>query len=122
MCHANNEKWKKTNNGRNRTTKSGKNQNDQRKGNLQVIGNIGSGHYRTSGDERKIKKEDLTQARKQLETKLCKRNLIKWVNTWVGPPCMILGSILEMDEGRTQTNGPEDKKDNDDTQCLTSGR
>ena len=44
---------KRKNNGRNRTTKSGKNPNDQRKGNLQVIGSIGSGHYRTSGDERK---------------------------------------------------------------------
>ena len=33
MCHANNnEKWEKTNNGRNRTAKSRKNQNALRKG------------------------------------------------------------------------------------------
>ena len=31
-----------------------------------------------------------------------------------GPLCKILGNILEMDEGRTSTNGPEDKKANDD--------
>ena len=30
----------------------------------------------------KIKKEYLKRARKLLETKLCSRNLIKWINTW----------------------------------------
>ena len=39
MCHARNEKWKKTNNGRNRSTKLGKNENTRRKGNL--LGVIG---------------------------------------------------------------------------------
>ena len=29
-------------------------------------------------------------------------------------PCKILGTILQIDEGRTQANGPEDKKTNDD--------
>ena len=33
--------------------KQGKNQNVQRKGKLQVLGNIGSGRYQTSGHERK---------------------------------------------------------------------
>ena len=47
MCHVNNEKRKTANDGRNRTTKSGKKQNPRRKRNLQVLGNIGS------GDERK---------------------------------------------------------------------
>ena len=37
----------------NRTTKSIKIQNAQKKGNLQVLGNIGSGHHHTSGDDRK---------------------------------------------------------------------
>ena len=45
MCHARNENWKKTNNKRNRTTKSRKNQNASRKGKLQVLGNIRSGYH-----------------------------------------------------------------------------
>ena len=41
---------------RNRTTKSRKNQNAWGKGNLQVLGNIGSGHHRACGDKRKTLK------------------------------------------------------------------
>ena len=37
----------------NRTTKSIKNQNAQRKENLEIIGNTGSRHHQTCGDERK---------------------------------------------------------------------
>ena len=44
MCHANNEKRKTTNDGINRTTKLRKHQNAWRNGNLQILGNIGSGH------------------------------------------------------------------------------
>ena len=44
ICHGHNEKWNTTNNGRNRRAKLRKNQNAQRKGKLQVLGNIGSGH------------------------------------------------------------------------------
>ena len=33
--------------------KTKQNQNDDRKGNLQILGNIGSGHHQTSGDVRK---------------------------------------------------------------------
>ena len=44
MRHDNNEKCKTTKDERNRTTKSRKNQNARRKGNLQVLGNIGSRH------------------------------------------------------------------------------
>ena len=47
MYHATNEKWKKTNVSRNRTTKLRKNQNTWRKGNLQVLGNTGGGHHQT---------------------------------------------------------------------------
>ena len=56
MCYANNEKWKETNNRRNRTAKSRKNQNAEGKGKLQVLGNTGIGLHQTSVDERKIKK------------------------------------------------------------------
>ena len=53
MWHAHNEKWKKTNNERNRTTKSRKNQNSWREEKLRIVGNIRSGYHQTSGDERK---------------------------------------------------------------------
>ena len=56
ICHANNEKQKKTNNGRNRTASSTKNQNAWRKGKLQVLWNIRSGLYPTIRDERSNKK------------------------------------------------------------------
>ena len=49
-----NEKQKTTNDGKNRSTKSKKkNENTQRKGNFQILGNIGSGHHQINGDERK---------------------------------------------------------------------
>ena len=53
ICRANNELLKTTNDGRNRTTKSRKNQNAQRKG--KVLWNIGSGYYQISRDKRKLK-------------------------------------------------------------------
>ena len=53
MRHANNEKWETIHDGKNRTTKSRKSQSAWRKENLQTLRNIGSGHYQTSGDERK---------------------------------------------------------------------
>ena len=61
MCHVNNEKWKTTNEGRNRTTKPRKNQIVQRKGNLQILGNIGSRQHQTSGYVIKIKKNTLRE-------------------------------------------------------------
>ena len=50
MCHANNGKQKSTNNATKRNTESRKN---QRKGNIQVLGNIESEQHQTSRDERK---------------------------------------------------------------------
>ena len=41
------------NNGRNRTTESEEYWDTQRSRNLQELGNIGSGHHQSSGDERK---------------------------------------------------------------------
>ena len=55
MYHAHDEKWKKAKNGMNRTAKSRKNQDAWRKRNLQVLGNIETGHHQTSRDERKMK-------------------------------------------------------------------
>ena len=82
MCYAHNEKWKKTNNGMNRTVKSRKNRNIRRKGKLQIVGNTGRGHHQTSGDERKNNKKYFRRTRKLLETRLCSRNLIKGINSW----------------------------------------
>ena len=67
MCHANKEQRKTINDGRNRTTKSRKNQNSQRKVNLQILGDIGSGHHQTCGDERKKlnKKKRIPQENKK---------------------------------------------------------
>ena len=48
MRHASNEKWQTTPNGRSRTTKSSSHQNTRRKGNLQILGDIGSGHHQTN--------------------------------------------------------------------------
>ena len=61
-------------------------QNAQRKGNIQVLGNIGIGHHQTSGDEIiKNLKMYLRRTRKLLETKLYSRNLVKGINTWAVP-------------------------------------
>ena len=62
----------------------------------------------------KVKKEYLRRIRKLLKTKLYSRNLIKGINTWAIPPCKILGAILKVDEGRTYTNRPENKKSQED--------
>ena len=51
MCHANNEKRKTTNNWRNRTAESRKNQNAWTTGNLQILANIGSGLHWMSVEE-----------------------------------------------------------------------
>ena len=72
------------------------------KRNVQILWNIGGGQHQTSGDERKIKKEYLRRTRKLLETKLYCRNLI------------LRKTIVKVDKKRTSTNGPVNKKTNDD--------
>ena len=57
MHHANNEKGETTHDGRNRTTEPRKNQSVRGKGNLQILGNSGSGLHQTSRYKRKSKKE-----------------------------------------------------------------
>ena len=52
---ADNEK-RTTNDGRNRTTKSSKNENARRKGNLQILGDIGSGHHQKPRLRKQLKK------------------------------------------------------------------
>ena len=57
MCHAHNEKWKKTNNRRNGPAKSRKNQNTQRKGKSHILMNIGNELHQTSRDEKNKTKD-----------------------------------------------------------------
>ena len=59
----------KKNNGRNRTATLGKNQNAWRKGDLQVLGNIRSGHRQTIGDDRKNKNSVLQKNEKPCRNK-----------------------------------------------------
>ena len=58
-----NENKKTTNDGRNKNTTSRKNQNAQRKGILQIFGNIGSGHHQTCEHERECKKKNTARER-----------------------------------------------------------
>ena len=114
MCHAHNrKKWIKTNNGRNKTTKSRKKQKARKKEKLQVLGNIGSGNNETSRDERKSKIRVPQMNEKIFETKLCSWNFIKGINTWAVPFVRYSRPFLKMDKRRTQTNGPEEKKVDD---------
>ena len=69
MCHANNEKWKTTIEGSNRTTKSKKNQNARRKGNLQILENIESKYHQTTRDERKIENKKRTSQENEIMTR-----------------------------------------------------
>ena len=94
--------------------KSGKNQNAQRKGNLHVLGNIGSGHYQTSRNERKNKKRLSQSNEKTSQNQTLQQESHQKDKQLGSPHCKILRTILEMDKRRTSTNGPEDKKANND--------
>ena len=116
MRHVHNEKWKKTNNGRNRTAKSRKNQNTWRKGKLQLLGNIGSEHHQTSEDERKNKKRIAQTSEKISRNQTLQQNFHQRDKHLGSPPCKILGTSLLMDKGRTQINELKDKEVDDDAQ------
>ena len=112
---------KRKNDGRNSTTKSRKNQNTQKKGNVHILGNIESRHHWTIGDKKKkILKRYLRWTRKLLKIKLYRRKIHQRDKHQGCLPCHLLGTILEMDKGKTSTNGPEDKKAKSNTQDLTS--
>ena len=73
----------------------------RKKRNLQILGDIGSWYYQTSGNERKKlkrvsqKKQKITRD-KTLQQDPCQRN--KYLDCH---PRKILGAILEVDQGRT---------------------
>ena len=95
---------------RNRINISRKNQNARRKGNLQILGNFGSGHHQTCGDERKNLKKNTSEERENY-SKL--NNIAEISSKDENLGCFfrkILGAILKENQRRTRTNGPENKK------------
>ena len=113
MCHANIEKRKKTNNGRNRTAWPRKIRTLGEKETNKYLGKLEADTIKQEMKE-KTKKEYVRRTREILKKKLYSRNLIKEINIWEVPTCKILGANLEEDEGRTSTKGLENKKPNDD--------
>ena len=97
MLFADNEKQETTHDVRNKTTTARKNQNARRKGNLQIQiqGNIGSGHHQTRGDERKNKNEYIRRKKTSHRTKLLSRNLINGINTLTIPQLKYSGPFLK---------------------------
>ena len=65
MRHASIKKQETTLDRRNRTNKSRKNQNAKRRGNLQILLNIGSWHHQTSGDKKKTHKKRVSQEKQK---------------------------------------------------------
>ena len=102
MCHAYNEKREKRNNGKNKTWQSKKHQNTWRKTKQQIPGNIWNRYNQANRDERKSKK--VAHQQKKWKNKLCNRNHIKGINAYA--VCKILWTLLKMDKGETQIDGP----------------
>ena len=120
MCRANNEIWKTTNDGRNRTTNSRK-QNCRRNGNFQIPGNIGSGHHQTLEDEKKkSKNEYLRRTRKFLEAKTIKKKSHqsdKHLGCFLRK---IYDTVLKADERGYSINEAENNKTHHNTKALSS--
>ena len=58
----------------------------------EILGHLGSWHNQR---KKKIKKEYRRRTRKLLKTKLCCRNLIKWINIWAVTHVRYTGSFLK---------------------------
>ena len=69
MCHDHNDKWKLSNNRRNRIAKSRKNQSTRSKGKLQVLGILKACIITPAEMKEKIRKMYLRRTRKLLEIK-----------------------------------------------------
>ena len=65
-----------TNDGRNRTMKSRRNQNSWRKGTYKYLGILEADTIKQAEIKKNIQKEYLRRTRKRLETKIHSRNLI----------------------------------------------
>ena len=87
MSHASNEKWQTTHNRRSWTIKSNSHQN------AQVLGILEAGTIK----QQEMKKKYLGIL---LQTKLCVRNIVKGINTWVVPLVRYLGPFLKWTRGK----------------------
>ena len=94
MCHANNEKWKTTNDRKNRTAKSRNNQNVWRKDTHEYFGILKVDTIKT-WTKQKIKKWYFSRTRKLLEAKLHSRSIIKVITTWAVSFEWLSGSFLK---------------------------
>ena len=61
------------------------------------------------GDERKTLKRISQEYEDSSRKTFLSKNLIKRINTWTVPARKILGTISDLDQRRTSTNGPENK-------------
>ena len=82
--HASNEKWQTTLDG-NWTNKSSDNQNAWRKENLQILGDTGSWHHQTRGNERKNFKKNISEPENYSSQNSIAGTLSKRINTWAVP-------------------------------------
>ena len=84
---------------------------------------IPSNKRRWKKKKKRKRKENLRRTRMFLKVKHCSRNLIKSIKKKLGYlPWKMHRTILKMNKGGTQTNGPEDKKVDNNTQGLTFER
>ena len=74
-----------------------KNQNTQRKGNLQFLGNIGRGHHPASGDERKDSKRVPQENEKTTQNQTVLQKPHQRDKHLGCPPCKILGTIFNVE-------------------------
>ena len=117
MYHADNEKWKKT-------TEVIELPNLQRirtlgeKKNYKYLGILEADTIKQVEMKEKVKKEYIRQTRKVLENKLCSRNPIKGINIWAVHFSGTQEYSLKR-QRRTQTNGSENKKIDQDAQGIT---
>ena len=84
-----------------------------RKGILQVLGYIGSRHHQKSRDERK-KLKSISQIEETTRNQIISQKCNERDKHLKCPSRKILGIILNVNEGRTSTNDPENNKTHDD--------
>ena len=94
----------------NKETIKKKSERSVKKKNLQVLGNSGSGQHQTNGDNRKNLKRVSQTNGENSRNQILYQESHERVKYLVGSPCKILGTILEMEQGRTSLNGPKNKK------------
>ena len=105
-------RWKKEHNRTNRTANSRKNLNARRLGKLQVLENI------ESGRDQKVEINERNEKTSQNQA-LYQKSLQGYKYLGINPR-NIFETILIMDKGEIQTNGPEDKKIYDFAKGFTS--